>query len=72
MRFRPVRWLLLATFLIVVGVWPSAAAPIGLAATGAGTVLGLIPGPVLMLAAAIAIWHHHRNPNPVHPTPVAI
>lgn len=57
MRF--IVWSLLAAFLIVVGLWPAAAAPIGLAATGAAVVLGAIPGPVLALAAAVA-WLKHR------------
>jgi hypothetical protein len=60
---RYVRWLLLAAFLIVVGVWPEAAAPIGLAATGAAVIVGLIPGPVLALAVGVA-WLKHR-PTPV-------
>jgi hypothetical protein len=57
--FRYVRWLLLVGFLIVVGVWPSAAAPIDLAATGAAVILAAIPGPVLALAA-VAAWLKHR------------
>lgn len=60
---RYVRWLLLASFLIVVGLWPSAAVPIDWAATGAAVIIGLIPGPVLLLAAGIA-WLKHR-PTPV-------
>ncbi|OUD04659.1 hypothetical protein [Streptomyces swartbergensis] len=61
---RYVRWLLLAAFLIVVGVWPSAAAPIGLAATGAAVILGAIPGPVLALAAVVAWLKHRPAPAP--------
>lgn len=53
------RWLLLAAVLIVVGLWPAAAAPIGLAATGAAVILAAIPGPVLLAAGVIA-WLHHR------------
>ncbi|GAP46897.1 hypothetical protein [Streptomyces azureus] len=56
-------WLLLAAFLIVVGLWPPAAAPIDWAATGANVVLAAIPGPVLLLAA-VAAWLKHR-PAPV-------
>lgn len=56
---RYVRWLLLAAFLIVVGLWPAAAAPIGLAATGAAVIVSAIPGPVLLLAAVVA-WVKHR------------
>ena len=64
--FRIIRWLLLALFLIVVGLWPAAAAPIGLAATGAAVIITAIPGPVLLLAAAVA-WLKHR-PTPKHAT----
>jgi hypothetical protein len=60
--FRVIRWPLLALFLIVVGLWPAAAAPIGLAASGVDVIIGSIPGPVLLLAAAIA-WLKHR-PTP--------
>lgn len=61
--FRTVRWLLLALFLVLVGVWPAAAAPIALAATGAAVILSAIPGPVLLLAAAVG-WLKHK-PAPV-------
>ena len=52
--FRYVRWLLLAAFLIVVGLWPAAAAPIGLAATGAAVIVSAIPGPALLAVGYIA------------------
>jgi hypothetical protein len=57
--FRIIRWLLLALFLIVVGLWPAAAAPIGLAASGAAVILAAIPGPVLLAGGVIA-WLHRR------------
>lgn len=57
--FRIIRWLLLAVFLIVVGLWPAAAAPIGLAASGAAVILAAVPGPVLLAGAVIA-WLHHQ------------
>ncbi len=59
-------WSLLASFLILVGLWPAAATPITLAATGATAILTAIPAPVWLLAAAIA-WLTHR-PKPVKPT----
>jgi hypothetical protein len=62
--FRLVLWALLAAYLIVIGLFPDAAAPIGLAFTGAGVILGAIPGPVLLLATVVA-WLKHR------PTPTA-
>jgi hypothetical protein len=61
---RIIRWLLLALFLIVVGLWPAAVAPVALAGAGLAAVIGAIPGPVLVLAAAVA-WLKHR------PTPTA-
>ncbi|GAB2718250.1 hypothetical protein [Streptomyces bullii] len=59
MSRRVLLWSLLAAFLIVVGLWPAAATPIGLAAAGAAVIVGLIPGPVLALAA-VAVWLKHR------------
>lgn len=58
-----VRWLLLAAVLIVIGVWPAAVAPIAWAFAGAHVVLGVIPGPVLALAA-VALWLKHRPARP--------
>jgi hypothetical protein len=60
---RIIRWSLLAAFLILVGLWPAAAAPIGLALAGLGHLLALIPGPVLLLAGVIA-WLKHRPTPP--------
>lgn len=57
------RWLLLASVLIVIGLWPAAVAPIGLAASGAARILGAIPGPVL-LAAAVVLYFRHRPARP--------
>ena len=55
---RPVsRWLLIAAVLIVIGLWPAAVAPIAWASAGAATVIGAIPGPVLVLAAVVAYFH---------------
>jgi hypothetical protein len=63
MRRHLILWLLLAAFLMLVGVWPAAAAPVGLAAAGAAVVLAAIPGPVLALAA-IAVYLKRRAPRP--------
>ncbi|MEU5477473.1 hypothetical protein [Streptomyces mirabilis] len=51
MRF--ILWSLLAAFLIVVGLWPAAAAPVVLASAGLTVVVAKIPG-VLLLVAAVA------------------
>jgi hypothetical protein len=60
---RYIAWLLLAAYLLVVGLWPAAATPIGLTATGAAVVLAAIPGPVLALVA-IAVYLKRRAPRP--------
>lgn len=56
---------LLAVFLIAVGMWPAALAPVTLAASGLAAVLAVIPGPVYLLAGAIA-WLKYR-PAPAKP-----
>lgn len=60
MRF--ILWPLAALFLIVVGAWPAAAAPIGLAGAGLAVIIGAIPGPVLIAAAVVGYFRH----RPVH------
>lgn len=57
---RYILWSILATYLLVVGLWPAAAAPVVLASTGAAVVVGKIPGVVLVGIAAIT-WLSHRN-----------
>jgi uncharacterized membrane protein len=56
---------LLIVFLIAVGMWPAAIAPVTLATTGLASVLAVIPGPVYLLAGAIA-WLKYR-PAPAKP-----
>lgn len=55
---RFIAWLLLAAYLLVVGLWPAAAVPVGLAFTGAGVVLAAIPGPALIGLAAYGYFRH--------------
>jgi len=63
MRRHPILWLLAGTYLLVVGLWPAAATPVELAATGAFTVLA--QPAVLLLAAAVAlIASARRRPAP--------
>lgn len=64
--FRVAAWTFLALFLLIVGAWPPAAAPVSLAFAGAGVIASKIPGVVLLGAAAIA-WLRHR---PATPAPV--
>jgi hypothetical protein len=61
--FRIIRWPLLALALIVIGLWPAAAAPIALAGAGLGVVIAAIPGPVLALAAVIAWLKQQPTPK---------
>lgn len=62
--FRTVLWLLVAAFLLIVGMWPAAAAPIGLVGAGAAIVVGKIPG-VVLLGASVIAWLKHRPATPV-------
>jgi hypothetical protein len=63
MRRHPILWLLAGTYLLVVGLWPAAATPVELAATGAFTVLA--QPAVLLLAAAVGlIASARRKPAP--------
>ncbi|MEV0556257.1 hypothetical protein AB0I27_22745 [Streptomyces sp. NPDC050597] len=60
---RYILWSLLAAYLLLVGLWPAAAAPIDLAASGAFVVLA--KPPVLLLAALVAtVLHYRRRPTP--------
>jgi hypothetical protein len=61
---RIVAWLSLAAYLLVVGLWPSAAAPVELAFDGLGAVIAVIPGPVLLLVAVIVWLKHRPAPKP--------
>lgn len=59
------RWLILIGFLIVVGIWPAAAAPVVLAAAGLAVIFAAVPVPVLAVAAAaVAIYLKHFAPRP--------
>jgi hypothetical protein len=62
--FRIIAWLFLAAYLLIVGLWPSAAAPVALAFDGLGAVLAAIPGPVLLLVAIVAWLKHRPTPKP--------
>ncbi|WP_369274498.1 hypothetical protein AB5J55_35275 [Streptomyces sp. R11] len=57
--FRVIAWAGLALYLLIVGVWPEAAAPVSLAFTGLGFVIAAIPAWVLLLAA-VAVWLKQR------------
>lgn len=61
---RIILWTLAAAFLLLVGAWPAAAAPVGLALGGLAVIVGLIPGPVLLLAAIVAVLRHRPASTP--------
>lgn len=65
---RYILWSLIAAYLISVGLWPAAAAPVSLALAGLAALVGLVPGYVWLLAGGIA-WLRHRRPAPM-PIPV--
>jgi hypothetical protein len=60
---------LLGLYLIVVGLWPAAAAPVSLLVAGLAVVLSLIPTPVWLLTAGIA-WIKNRPAYIPTATPV--
>jgi len=66
---RTARWLLLIAFLIVVGLFPAALAPINLALAGAAAVLATIPASV-WLAVGVIAWLKHK-PTPAKTAPAA-
>lgn len=61
---RIVAWALLALYLITIGLWSSAAAPVLLALAGLAYVLAAIPVPVLLLAAVVVWLKHRPTPKP--------
>jgi len=61
MRRHPVLAVLSGLYLLLVGLWPPAAAPIVLVATGAFTVLAQPPVLFAVLLAAVAV-HYLRRP----------
>jgi hypothetical protein len=61
------RTILLTTvslYLIAVGLWPAAAAPVSLAVAGLAVLVGLVPMYVWALAAGV-VWMRHRRTAPV-------
>lgn len=63
---RIIRWALLIAFLIVVGLWPTALAPVSLALAGAAAVLATVPASVWVAVGVIA-WLKHK-PTPAKAT----
>ncbi|MFF2168144.1 hypothetical protein ACFVWP_46940 [Streptomyces sp. NPDC058175] len=60
---RTIRWTLLIGFLVVVGMWPAATAPVELACAGVSAIVAAVPGP-LLLAVMVVGWLKYR-PAPV-------
>jgi hypothetical protein len=67
---RTILWLLLAAYLISVGIWPAAAAPVSLAFAGVAVLIGLVPGPAWLIAVAAVWWRHRRTAPMTMPLPV--
>ncbi len=63
--FRYTAWALLALYLLTVGLWPAALAPVTLALAGLAAVIAAIPPSVLLLAAVV-VWLKNR-PTPTKP-----
>lgn len=68
MRRHPILWALVALYLLVVGLWPAAAAPVSLAATGAFTVLAqpAVFLAVLLGAVVVTAWRRHTPARAHH------
>jgi hypothetical protein len=65
---RYILFALLGLYLITVGLFPPALAPVSLAVAGLAAVIAAIPGPVLALVG-VAVWLKYR-PAPA-PTAIA-
>lgn len=61
---RIILWALAAFYLLLVGLCPAAAAPLGLAFGGLAVIVGLIPGPILALAAVVLYLRHRPASTP--------
>ena len=62
MRRHPILWLLAGAYLLLVGLWPAAATPVNVAATGAFTVLAQ-PAVLLAVVAVALIASARRRPD---------
>jgi hypothetical protein len=62
--FRYILLALLGLYLIAVGIWPAAAAPVSLLFAGLAVLVGLIPGPVWLLAIGAAWLALKHQPAP--------
>ncbi|NUQ97524.1 MAG: hypothetical protein HOY79_13550 [Streptomyces sp.] len=58
---RTILWSLLAAYLIAIGLWHSAAAPVSLAFAGLAVLIGLVPAYVWVVAVGAIWWRHRRT-----------
>ncbi|MFG2352606.1 hypothetical protein [Streptomyces sp. NPDC048521] len=63
MLLRVIAIALLGVYLIAIGLWPPAAAPIAAALAGAAVIAGLIPGPIWLGLGYLAL--RKAQPAPV-------
>jgi hypothetical protein len=63
---RTVFWLFLAAYLVTIGLWHAAAAPVSLAFAGLAVLAGLVPT-YLWVFAAGAVWLRHRRTVVIQP-----
>ncbi|MFI8206874.1 hypothetical protein [Streptomyces sp. NPDC085937] len=59
---RIVLWALAALYLLLVGLWPPALAPVALALSGGATLIAAVPG-VVWVALGVIAWLK-RKPTP--------
>ncbi|MEU2566602.1 hypothetical protein [Streptomyces althioticus] len=57
-------WVLAALYLLLVGLWPAALAPVALTLSGGATLIAAVPGVVWVAAAVIAWLKHKPTPTP--------
>jgi len=57
--FRIIAWVLLALYLLAVGLWSPALAPVTATFAGFGAIVGAVPHSAWLLAAVV-VWLRHR------------
>ena len=68
---RTILWSLLAAYLLAIGLWHSAAAPVSLMFAGLAVLVGLVPAYVWAVAVGVVWWRHRRTTPMRMPVEVA-
>ena len=67
MLLRVILWSFLAAYLITVGLWHGAAAPVSIAFAGLAFLIGLVPAYVWAVAIGAAWWRHRQTAVVIQP-----